>query len=155
MEQFEYNADGTIPVIVPTKEGVTKSVENLNPFKRVEAETIAWSEGLKTQSDETVGVYVSSIDNNDFIKIRNVDLGKGAKKFEASVATAKSGSIEIRIDEKDGELLGVLAVTGTGGDQNWKTLSTKIKKAQGVHDVYLVFKGEDKDLFNFDWWQFK
>nr|WP_319573335.1 glycoside hydrolase family 43 protein [uncultured Draconibacterium sp.] len=155
LEQFEYNPDGTIPVIVPTQEGVTKSVENLNPFKRVEAETIAWSEGLKTRSDETLGVYVSNIDNNDFIKIRSVDLGKGAKKFKASVATTKSGSIEIRIDEKDGELLGTLPVNRTGGEQNWKTLSCKVKKAKGVHDVYLVFTGEDEDLFNFDWWQLK
>ncbi len=155
IEAFEYNPDGTIPVIVPTKEGVTESVENLNPYQRVEAETIAWSEGLKTKSDETVGVYVSNIDNNDFIKIRSVDFAKGAKKFEAAVAGVHSGSIEIRIDEKDGELLGTLAVTGTGGEQNWKTLSTKIKEAKGVHDVYLVFKGEDKGLFNFDWWQFK
>ena len=155
LEQFEYNPDGTIPVIVPTQEGVTKSVENLNPFKRVEAETIAWSEGLKTKSDETVGVYVSNIDNNDFIKIRSVDLGKGAKKFKASVATTKSGSIEIRIDEKDGKLLGSLPINSTGGEQNWKTLSCKVKKAKGVHDVFLVFTGEDEDLFNFDWWQLK
>ncbi|WP_167608033.1 glycoside hydrolase family 43 protein [Maribellus sediminis] len=155
LEQFEYNPDGTIPLIVPTQEGVTKSVQNLNPFKRVEAETIAWSEGVKTKSDETVGVYVSNIDNNDFIKIRSVDLGKGAKKFAASVATVKSGTIEIRIDEKEGDLLGTLSVNGTGGAQSWKTLSTKIKAAKGVHDVFLVFKGEEGDLFNFDWWQFK
>ncbi|WP_167619195.1 glycoside hydrolase family 43 protein [Maribellus sediminis] len=153
LEQFEYNPDGTIPLIVPSKEGVTKSVENLNPFKRIEAETIAWSEGVKTKSDETVGVYVSNIDNNDFIKIRSVDLGKGAKKFAASVATVKSGTIEIRIDEKEGELLGTLSVNGTGGAQSWKTLSTKIKAAKGVHDVFLVFRGEEGDLFNFDWWQ--
>ena len=155
MEQFEYNPDGSIPLIQPTKEGVTKSVVNLNPFKRVEAETIAFSEGLKTKTADKVGVYVTNIDNGDYIKIRSVDFGKGAKKFDASVATAKSGSIEIRIDEKDGELLGDLAVNATGGEQNWKTLSTKIKEAKGVHDVYLFFKGEDEGLFNFDWWQFK
>jgi arabinoxylan arabinofuranohydrolase len=35
IEQFAYNADGSIPVVVPTKEGVTKSVSNLNPYARL------------------------------------------------------------------------------------------------------------------------
>ena len=87
-----------------------------------------------------VGVYVTNIDNGDYIKIRSVDFGKGAKKFEASIATAKSGSIEIRIDEKDGELLGTLNAVSTGGYQNWKTLSCKLEKSKGVHDVFLVSK---------------
>jgi len=155
LEQFEYNSDGSIPIIQPTKEGVTESVENLNPYKRVEAETIAWSEGVKTKSDETLGVYVSNINNNDYIKIRSVDFGNGAKKFEANVAANKSGSIEIRIDDKDGELLGTLSLVSTGGEQTWQMQLTKIEKVKGVHDVFLVFKGEGGDLFNFDWWQLK
>lgn len=155
VEQFEYNPDGSIPLIQPTKEGVSQSVANLNPYKRVEAETIAWSEGLKTKTADKVGVYVSNIDNNDYIKIRSVDFGSGAKKFEASVAAITSGSIEIRIDEKDGDLLGILSIKSTGGEQNWKTQSGKIKKVNGVHDVYLIFKGEKENLFNFDWWKLK
>lgn len=154
-EQFEYNSDGSIPIIQPTKEGVTESVANLNPYKRVEAETIAWSEGLKTKSANRVGVYVSNINNNDYIKIRSVDFGNGAKKFEANVAAVTSANIEIRIDDKDGELLGTLSVKSSGGEQNWKTQTCKLDKNKGVHDVYLVFKGNDDELFNFDWWQLK
>lgn len=156
LEQFEYNADGTIPMLLPTKEGVQESVAHLNPFKRVEAETIAWSEGLKTKSDSKVGIYVTNIQNGDFLKVRSVDFGKGAKRFSASVASASNGgSIEIRLGSVDGSLLGVCEVGNTGGWQNWKTLSSKIKKTKGVHDVYLVFKGVDDQLFNFDWWILK
>ena len=50
VEQFEYNPDGSIPLIEPTKQAVTTSVANLNPYQWVEAETIAWSEGLKTKT---------------------------------------------------------------------------------------------------------
>lgn len=28
------------------------------------------------------------------------------------------------------------------------------KGAEGVHDLYLVFKGDEDILFNFDWWKF-
>ncbi|MFO8001717.1 MAG: glycoside hydrolase family 43 protein [Marinilabilia sp.] len=156
VEQFDYNDDGSIPLIKPTKEGVKESVSNLNPFNKVEAETIAWSEGLKTASNDKTGVYVTNINNGDYIKVRSVDFGKGAKKFQANIATAsKGGKIEVRLDDIDGELLGVCKVKNTGGRQNWDTTSCKLKKAKGVHDLYLVFKGGDDDLFNFDWWEFK
>jgi hypothetical protein len=88
--------------------------------------------------------------------VRSVDFGKGVKEFEASVASAsKGGSIEIRIDGKEGTLLGICEVKNTGNWQNWTTLSSKIKDAKGVHDVYFVFKGGDENLFNFDWWIIK
>ncbi|HEX2936190.1 MAG TPA: glycoside hydrolase family 43 protein [Bacteroidales bacterium] len=99
LEQFKYNADGTIPLIKTTKEDVTQSVGSLNPYTRVEAETIADSKGVKTAKDDQTGVFVINISNGDFIKVRSVDFGKGPKSFEAAVAAAtEGGSIEVRLD---------------------------------------------------------
>ena len=155
VEPFKFNADGTIPTMQSTKEGVTESASPLNPFMRTEAETIAFSEGLKTASDSKTGVYVTQVDNGDYIKVRSVDFKNGAGQVEASLASASAGGkIEIRIDGKDGNLIGTLDVNGTGGDQIWKTVSGKVTKTKGVHDVYFVFKGGDGNLFNFDWWKF-
>jgi hypothetical protein len=156
IDQFDFNADGTIPLITPTKKGVLKSVSNLNPFKRIEAETIAWGKGVETASAKNGQIYVTNIDNSDYIKVRSVDFGKGAKKFEATLASNSSGgSIEIRVDSKDGNLLGTLEVKSTGGDKNWKAQSCKVKRVKGVHDIYFVFKSSENDLFNFNWWKFK
>lgn len=158
IEPFEFNADGTIPLINPTNEGVKESAARLNPFGKTEAETIAWSEGLKTASAPGVsgGVYVTRIDNGDYIKVRSVDFKKGAKQLEANIASASGGGrIEIRMDDVNGTLIGTLDVNSTGGDQSWKTVSGKVSKTKGVHDVYFVFKGTDGNLFNFDWWKFK
>lgn len=155
LEQFQYNADGTIPAILPTKEGVTKSLANVNAFSRNQAETMAYSKGLKTASDKSVGVYVTRINNGDYVKIRSVDFGKGAKSFEANVASStNSGKIEIRLDGIDGPLMGTCEVAATGGEMSWKTLKCKTKAMRGVHDLYLVFTGGEGDLFNFDWWKF-
>lgn len=155
VEQFHYNADGSIPMILPSKEGIKKSVSHLNPFQRVEAETMAFSSGVKTQKDSRTGVYVSDINNGDFIKVRSVDFGKGAKSFEASVASAsEGGSIEIRLGSADGTLIGVCKVDNSQGWQQWKQALAKVKKRKGVHDVYFVFKGSEGHLFNFDWWAF-
>jgi hypothetical protein len=156
VEQFSYNNDGSIPLIEPTKEGVNESVSNLDPYAKVEAETIAWSEGLKTKSDSKAGIYVTNINDGEYLIVKSVDFGKGAKKFKASVATAsEGGEIEIRLDNPDGKILGTCKVGNTGGDLSWKVFSGKINKVKGVHDICLVFKGEEKQLFNIDWWGLK
>ncbi|GAT63439.1 glycoside hydrolase family 43 protein [Paludibacter jiangxiensis] len=155
IEPFNFNADGSIPLITPTSKGVVESAANVDPYQRTEAETIAWSEGLKTAQDQQKGVYVTEISNGDYIKVRSVDFGKGAKTFLASVAgKASTGTIEIRIDSKDGKLLGTLPVKTTGDDLSWKTQSCKVNAVKGVHDIFFVFKGGDGNLFNFDWWKF-
>ena len=156
IEPFTFNADGSIPLIAPTKEGVKESATNLNPFVRVEAETIGWEEGIETAKDEKVGVYVTDISNGDYIKVRSVDFGKGAKSFESNVASATDGgSIEIHVDHPTGTLLGTCIVKSTGGVTNWAVQSCKVNKIKGVHDIYFVFKGGAGDLFNFDWWKLK
>jgi arabinoxylan arabinofuranohydrolase len=153
--QFDFNPDGSISELVHSKAGVN-AVANLNPFKRTEAETISWSEGIETVKDEEKGVYVTNINNCDYIKVRSVDFGKGAKKFEASVAVdSVGGKIEIHLDRIDGKLLGVCDVKNIGGLQSWDTQSCKVKKTNGIHDLFFIFKGNQGDLFNFDWWQFK
>ncbi len=156
IEEFSFNDDQTIPLILQTTEGVKKGVATLNPFRQTEAETIAWSEGVTAVSDKNVDVCISNINNGDYIKIRNVDFDKGAKKFFARVATHNKGDIEIRVDSIEGPIIGVCNIQSTGGMDIWSTQSTKIKKTKGVHDLYFVFKGDgDDELFNFDWWKFE
>ncbi|AYD48021.1 family 43 glycosylhydrolase [Arachidicoccus soli] len=155
VEQFKYNTDGTIPRIKPTKAGIIKSVAYLNPYIRQESETIAWENGVESASDNKTGVYITDIDNNDYIKVRDVDFGKGAKQFQAIISSLKNnGKIEIRIDSLEGKLLTSCAVKNTGGLGNWATVTSKVAKTMGVHDVYFVFKGTGGHLFNFDWWKF-
>ena len=45
--------------MVGRRSGV-KSVGVLDPYERVEAETISWSEGVKTDRDKKFGIYVTS-----------------------------------------------------------------------------------------------
>lgn len=52
VEQFTYNKDGSIPQIKMSDEGIKKGVSTLNPYKRTEAETMAWSEGISIDENE-------------------------------------------------------------------------------------------------------
>lgn len=155
VEEFRYNSDGTIPRIRPTAEGV-RPVGQLNPYNRVEAETMAWQQGLETGTSPQAGTYVTAIDPGDYLKVRSVDFRKGAKALEVNVASAgNGGQIEIRLDSLSGPLLGTCTITGTGGLESWVTQSTAVKKVKGVHDTYFVFKRGEGDSFRVNWWRFK
>ncbi|MBL3658958.1 glycoside hydrolase family 43 protein [Fulvivirga sediminis] len=168
MDEMVYNPDGTIKnrnywsIEGPKQEGA------LNPFQRVEAETMAWSEGVKTRFEtEWEGdfdwdrgkriadhLFVTDINHGDYILVRGVDFADGAKNVEVSVSPIYGGMIEIRVDEIGGPLIATVDVNTTRQEGQWRTFAASLKKnIKGIHDVYFVFKGE-KDLFYFDWWKF-
>lgn len=155
VEEFKFNADGTIPTIAMTNSGPAP-VDSLDPYRRVEGETMAWSQGLKTAQSNQTGMYLTMVHNNDHVKLRSVDFGNaGAKSFTASVASAGAGgTIELRVGSTSGRLLGTLTVTGTGGATTWKEMTTTVTGATGVQDLFLVFKGGSGELFNLDHWRF-
>ena len=169
VEEFKYNADGSFPTILPTDEGV-KPIATFNPYRKVEAETMAFSRGVKTEQfatphsdqrseNDQVGVYVTSIHNGDYIKLQNVAFdNKLPRTFTARVASGlRGGQIEIRVDSLAGQLLGTLEVPATGGWEQWQTLTTDLTTiARGTHDLYFVFTGrKGPKLFNFDWWEMR
>ena len=158
VEEFTYNADGSFPTIMPTDEGV-KPVGTFCPYRRVEAETMAFSKGLKTEQNNSVGVYVTDIHNGDYIKLQSVGFGQGIPRtFTARVASGlRGGAIEVRADSLKGEMLVRLPVPGTGGWEQWQTLTADLTSyVTGTHDLYLVFTGrKGPKLMNFDWWEMR
>jgi MYXO-CTERM domain-containing protein len=151
VEEFSYGADGSIPSISKTSEGVTESAEPLNPFARVEAETIAWEEGIETEPCSEGGMNVTDISDGDYIKVEAVEFGAGADSFNYRVATASGGgAIELRLDGENGELVGTCAVESSGGADTWATQECAVN-ITGQHDLFLRFTGGG---FEFDWWQF-
>ncbi len=153
-DEFTYNSDGTIPVVKLTNSGPDQ-LEPLNPFERVEAETICWSEGIKTEKDDNNAVNIGFIQKGSYVKVAGVDFGDGADSFTASVAsTGSGGTIELHLDSKTGPVVGTLKVSDTGGWHNWEELTCNVAGASGEHDLYLVFNGGSGYLMNVDWWKF-
>ena len=154
--QFEYGADGSIPELAFWDEQHVEQLSPLDPFRRVEAETIAWADGVTTARGDSVGMYVTAIHNTDYIRVRGVDFGQGAASFTASVASiSREGDIELRLDSLGGTRIGGVHVGSTGGRSRWCQRTCPVEGATGVHDLFLVFTGEGKwPLFDFDWWQF-
>lgn len=158
VEQFTYRPDGTFPMISATQEGV-KPMGTLNPYQRIEAETMAFSQGVKSEPNVQTGIYIADIHTGDYVKVREVDFGTTSPvTFSATLASAlRGGTVEVRTDSIDGTVIAEIAVPHTGGWECWKPFEVETKASvNGVHDVYFLFKGRKGcKLFNFDWWQFK
>jgi arabinoxylan arabinofuranohydrolase len=168
--KFDYNADGTIPDLPWWNTEGVAHLGALDPYRRVEAETIAWTSrmpgewdrpfdwapGIKTEKNDKVGVYVTRITDRTYIKVAGVDFGKGAESFTARVASgAAGGAVELHLDKTDGPLIGTVPVANTGGWDAWQNVTAPVSGATGKHDLFLVFKGRgDQPLFNLDYWQF-
>ena len=176
IEEITYNDDGTINEVDITKEGVDP-IKAFNPYAIVEAETIEYSNSLKAADTDPLGkfgiekekkdigqLWLTAIENEDYICIRNVDFTDyGAVKFSAttSAATGKdvsAGKIELYLDDMYGECLGEIDVKGGETEDEWVTATIDIDKtkAKGIHDLYMVFTGEEgkENLFKFDKWEF-
>ncbi|HEU5129776.1 MAG TPA: family 43 glycosylhydrolase [Glycomyces sp.] len=154
VEEFSYNPDGTFPTIDMTAGGAAQT-DDLDPYVRQEAETIAWTNGVETEPSSEGGMNVGWIENGDWIKVAGVGFGTGAASFEARVASAgDGGDIELRLGGPEGTLVGTCDVPNTGGWQTWTTVSCPVSGATGTHDLHLKFTGGSGSLFNVDWWRF-
>jgi hypothetical protein len=153
VEEFTYGSDGSIPKVTMSTGG-PPAVASLNPFQQVEAETIAFSAGLKTEtcSDTGGGMDVTSIGNGDYIKVKGVDFLDGVTSFDARVSSAASNAkIELHLDSQTGTSLGTCDVSGAS---SWTTKTCAVTGGSGKHDLFLKFTGGSGDLFKFNWWKF-
>lgn len=176
---WESNLDGPEGGFNGTGRGVkTKAKQQCTDIDEVTGKEAFW------KSAALYGVVVTDIDNNDFIKVREVDFGaEGPIKFKVSAAcgegteveepvldskniekfnpeaTTVGGTIEIWVDydTDDERQIGNVAITNTGGTNEYRDFSIDItEKVTGKHDLYFIFKGfEDTKLFNLDTWQFE
>jgi len=76
----------------------------------------------------------------------------------ACVASEEDGGlIEVRLDALNGNVIATIQVPNTGAEDAWKEVEAQIRSRRpikGVHDVYFLFRGGDKELYNFDYWKF-
>ncbi len=94
------------------------------------------------------------ITNGSYTSYSNVDLA-GKKAFYARIAApGLGGNIEIHLDAPTGLLIGTCTVPPTGGWSIWKTVSCGLLDQEGVHNLFLVYKGGDNGLFNLQWFAF-
>ncbi|WP_417509027.1 family 43 glycosylhydrolase [Microbacterium sp.] len=168
IDKMEFNDDGTIKPIEGTRAGV-EQVEDFNPYRTFEAETLAWQKGVSVTETDAASVefpehngggnmVLSSVDDGDFAGISGVDFGTGARTVTARVKPlVKGGSIQVRLDNVDGDVVAEIAADGEIGQ--WTDVQADVSGANGVHDLFFVFAGPEgaeatQDLVEVDNWAF-
>lgn len=154
IEKFKYNADGTIPSLTATRNGVA-ALCNMNPFERQQAETMNEGIGIAVEGNEQTGVYVTKIGNDDYIKVRNLAFGtSGARSMAIRYASNASGSLVVRTGSKTGKVVGRLKLDSTSG--KWTEISSNLLSVvKSKQDIFFTFAGlSDQANLKFDWWEF-
>jgi len=168
--EIVYLEDGTIPEIPYwLDQKPLQQLHWLNPYQRVEAETMAWGRGLKSakmgipntgvvkdmpESTGKSNMYIYDIDDGEYIRLRGVDFDSGAKRFCISAAATGSCTVTLRLDSESGPVIGTAKIGATGSLDAYRMFSAKVKGAYSVHDLCLCF-GNVEGKVHLDYWQFK
>lgn len=154
--EMHYNEDGTIQEVPYWADTKLEQIGTFNPFRKVEAETMAWGYGLKTAPNADKSLSVVDVNNGEYICVRGVDFGKNkARRFEVSALPLEGGNLKIRLDAPDGKIVGNVNIPQGNETFKYELYSCEVNAVSGVHDLYLSFEGENnKDLFELDYWKF-
>lgn len=104
--EIHYNEDGTIQEVPYWADTKLEQIGTFNPFRKVEAETMAWGYGLKTAPNADKSLSVVDVNNGEYICVRGVNFGKNkARRFEVSALPLEGGNLKIRLDAPDGKIV--------------------------------------------------
>lgn len=149
IEPIHFNADGSVNEVEMTTQGVCGPLPAVQPVEAWRAcllhgHTRTAASG-PTENDPAVREWLTLIHHGDWAAFKYIDFD--AQPFHTFYARAGSavygGTIEVRLDQPDGEMIGTCDVPRTGGWQKWEAVSCPIEAAKGVRAVYLVFKGRE------------
>ena len=168
--EITYNADGTIAEIPywldqqpPTQ------LAHLDPYRRVEAETMAWGYGLRVgkvgcpntgvvadmpPSTGRTACYIYDLDPGEFIRLRGVDFGtKAPRRFTIAAAATGKARLSLHTDSIDGPEIAALDIAPTASIESYSDFTARVSKVKGVHDLYICVTQAHGDV-RLDWWQF-
>ena len=153
--EMHYNEDGTIQEVPYWADTKLEQIGTFNPFRKVEAETMAWGYGLKTAPNADKSLSVVDVNNGEYICVRGVNFGKNkARCFEVSALPLEGGNLKIRLDAPDGKIVGNVNIPQGNETSKYELYSCEVNAVSGIHDLYLSFEGENnKDLFELDYWK--
>src|SRR4051812_32843808 len=90
-----------------------------NPLNAIPADGYDGKFGRITiQECSEGGNNLASIHSGNFVLYKNCDFDSGVAAFKARIASIRGGSIEVRLDDPTGALMGVCQYDSTGGWQS-------------------------------------
>jgi hypothetical protein len=153
-DKLFFNADGTIQKVTPTLRGV--GLVNASSEIQIDRYSATSDDGIAVSFlDETnphAGWKTRFGAAKSWVRFNQVDFGQGNQKsIEVRAKAGAKGVLEIRLDERDGPVIGRVDV-GQGAD--WKIASVAAKNVPaGVHDLVVTQVGAE--AVEVDWIRFR
>src|SRR5215472_2858141 len=112
-----------------------------NPLNTIGAGTFDEQSGnIKIENCSEGGSNLCSIENGNYVLYKGYDFDSGVAGFKARISSLSKGSVEVRLDNPNGPLMGTCPFNKTRG---WEDIKCAVDHSQaGVRDVYLIFKGD-------------
>ena len=139
-------------VFTPANPEPIPGEDTKDAYSNIQAEDFDSSYGpnLQVFSLPGGGSAIGYIENGYSTTYKNIDFGDGATSVKARVATQIATTIQVRLGNTSGTLLGTIYVGSTGSFDTYQEVSAAISNITGVNDIVLIFSGP----VNVDWFVF-
>ena len=161
VDEFTYNADGTMKQLTFTKEG-PKQIENFDPYDWYPALTSSKQKGIRSRSNWTPGRVAEHLllplsTKESWIRVSGVDFGTAATGFVVQAASTDDGNkIEVRTGSATGTLAGTCTLKNTGSKNSFADNSCEVEGLKGiVEQLFFVFKGSKDSTMAIKAWGFE
>jgi hypothetical protein len=161
VDEFTYNADGTMKQLTFTKEG-PKQIENFDPYDWYPALTSSKQKGIRSRSNWSPGKVAEHLllplsTKESWIRVSGVDFGTAATGFTVQAASTDDGNkIEIHTGSATGTLAGTCTLKNTGNKNSFADNSCEVTGLKGiVEQLFLVFKGSKDSTMAIKAWGFE
>ncbi|MDP8979018.1 MAG: carbohydrate-binding protein [Acidobacteriota bacterium] len=106
-------------------------------------------------TDTEGGFDIGYSGDGSWLEYDNIDFGSGPSAVDVRWASAGSGTLEFHLDTVSGPIIAQAALPVTGGWQTWRDFPVPVTGAQGMHKLYVVFRGGANGLGNLNWFRFR
>lgn len=161
IEEFAIEKDGTIGNIKHTLKGRSQ-LGYVDAYQENKATCMSVMGGIECVPADGLSKYygcgnmaLGGIDTGDFVKVSGVHFGtQGARKVyvRAKNNSDQKGYVTFFLDSTETEALGRVDIESSEEDVFAVFEGTLNQKAEGVHDIFIVFSGEGYEI---ETWQFE
>ncbi len=146
IDEIKLDDKGKILPISGTYEGIPQ-LAVMDPYQRIEAETIAWNAGVKATATGRPGnlftdynMVLTDLQEGDWTSVSQLNFGsKGADKITVAVGSKDGGTIEVRVGYPEGKTIGTIDVPETGSNHTYQLVTGDIEKVTGTQNIFLFF----------------
>ena len=153
IDSLFFNSDGTMQKVKPTFRGV--GLTSASKEIQIDRYSRLSDKGVSIALNDTVNTFAGwktlFKEPNSWVQYNSVDFGrKKFKKVEVKAQSVSGGSVQIRLDKIDGQVVTEISIPK---GNNWKTLEAMVSKAsKGTHTLFIVLKDTPVEI---DWIRFK